>query len=377
MEMIRNKPELQHARVVFTGGHAGTTAIATIEEATKQKVNWGIYWIGPKKTFEGKGISSYHSSVFPKLGVSYKGVNTGRFQRKLSIWTIPSLLKIPVGFVESFLIIARIRPKVVVSFGGYVSLPIVFSSWILGIPVIVHEQTVAAGLANKLSSYFAKKIALARSESEIYYQKSKTQVIGNPVMSGILAVKHKSKIGKPPVVYTTGGSSGAQTINRVVDSALEKILCSYKVIHQVGELDITHFEDRRERLPEDLKDRYEVYSFIDPQEIGKVYEKADILVSRAGANTVSEIMITARPAVLIPIPWTRYDEQTKNADLAQKAGIADIVHQDEFTPERLLKELDHVRDNWENMVKHMDNRLADLDSHAALRLVDLIGEYIK
>ncbi len=380
MEKPKNQADLRanavKPRVVFTGGHAGTTAIATIEAALKKRVNWEIYWIGPRKTFEGKDIASYHSKVFPKLGVNYKGINTGRLQRKLTFWTIPSILKIPLGFAQAFYLILKIRPKVVVSFGGYVALPVVFSSWILGVPVIVHEQTMAAGLANKLSSYFARKIALARVESEAYYPKLKTEVIGNPVMSGILSVKHKSKMGEPPVVFITGGSSGAQTINRAVDAVLEKILSSYKVIHHVGELDFPHFEDRRERLPSGLKERYEVYSFIDPQEIGKVYEKADILVSRAGANTVSEIMVTGRPSILIPIPWSRYDEQTKNAKMAEKTGVAYIVPQNELTGERLLDELGKIEKNWERMVKNMDQTLASLDSNASLRLVNLIQEYI-
>lgn len=380
MEKLKNQTELRRnatkPRVVFTGGHAGTTAIATIEAALKKRVNWEIYWIGPKKTFEGKDIASYHSKVFPKLGVNYKGINTGRLQRKLSFWTIPSILKIPLGFAQAFYLILRIRPKVVVSFGGYVAFPVVFSSWVLGIPVIIHEQTMAAGLANKLSSYFARKIALARVESEAYYPKFKTEVIGNPVMSGILSVKHKSKMGRPPTVYVTGGSSGAQTINKAVDAVLEKILSSYKVIHHVGELDFTHFEGRKERLPSSLKERYEVYSFIDPQEIGRIYEKADILISRAGANTVSEIMVTGRPSIIVPIPWSRYDEQAKNAKLAQSVGIALVILQDELTGERLLEELGKIEKNWEEMVKNMDNTLADLDSSASLRLVNLIQRYI-
>ena len=374
MELTKNQKE--KVKVVFTGGHAGTTAIATIEEVVRQKLNWAIYWIGPKKTFEGKEIASYHSRVFPKLGVYYKGITTGRLQRKLSLWTIPSILKIPIGLIQAIFLMGKIRPKVVVSFGGYVAFPVCLSAWVFGIPVIIHEQTMAAGLANKLSSYFADKITLARKESELYYPKEKTILVGNPIRREILEVRPKKKISNSPTIYITGGSSGSQIINQTIDRVLEKILASYRVIHQAGELDISFFEDRKNRLPQNLKERYKVFSFIDPQEISQIYEKADILISRAGANTISEILATRRPSILIPIPWTRYDEQTKNALMAQNAGIAKVIKQEDLSGEKLLEELDEVKKDWEKMANGMDLGLAKLDFQAASQLVSLIKEIL-
>ncbi len=367
---------MERKKVVFTGGHAGTTAISVIEEVKKENLAWDIYWIGPKKTFEGKGISSYHSRVFPKLGVVYKGINTGRLQRKLSIWTIPSILRIPVGFMQAFSLIARIRPSAVVSFGGYVAFPVAVAAWVFGIPVIIHEQTVVAGLANKLISFFARRILLARSESEKYYPKSKIEVTGNPIMPQILKVGKKNKIGNPPTIYITGGSSGAQTINRAVDSVLEEMLLLYKVIHQTGELDLVFFEKRKRELDEKLKGRYEIFGFKDPDEIYTVYERADIIISRAGANTVSEIMAISIPSILIPIPWARYDEQTKNAKLAQDAGLARIVRQEDLTGEKLLSEINEVESEWSKMAGHVDDSLRKLDLHASLTVVDIIKRYI-
>ncbi|HEX6977317.1 MAG TPA: UDP-N-acetylglucosamine--N-acetylmuramyl-(pentapeptide) pyrophosphoryl-undecaprenol N-acetylglucosamine transferase [Patescibacteria group bacterium] len=364
-------------RVVFTGGHAGTTAIAVIEEVKRQNLGWDIYWIGPKKTFEGKAISSYHSRVFPRLGVVYKGINTGRLQRRLSIWTIPSILRIPFGFIQAFRQITAIKPSAVVSFGGYVAFPVAAAAWILGIPVIIHEQTMAAGLANKLTSFFARKIALARKASEEYYSKGKTEVTGNPIMSAILSVKPKTKIGNPPTIYITGGSSGAQAINRAVNSVLEKILLNYKVIHQTGDLDFSFFEKRKESMDKKLKDRYEVFGFMDPSEIYKVYEKADIIISRAGANTVSEIMTIGIPSILIPIPWARYDEQTKNADLAKVSGIARVLKQNVLAGQKLLDEIEGTKKEWVHMVNSMDRSIGLLDKGASLRVVDIIKRYIK
>ncbi len=367
---------MERKKIVFTGGHAGTTAIAVIEEVKRQSLPWDIYWIGPKKTFEGKGISSYHSRVFPKLGVVYKGINTGRLQRKLSIWTIPSILRVPIGFMQAFSLIARIRPSVVISFGGYVAFPVAVVAWVFGIPVIIHEQTVAAGLANKLTSFFARKILLARKASEEYYSKSKTEVTGNPIMPDILKIATKKKIGNPPTIYITGGSSGAQTINRAVDSVLEEMLLLYKVVHQTGELDLVFFEKRKRELDEKLKGRYEIFGFKDPDEIYKIYEKADIIVSRAGANTISEIMAISIPSILIPIPWARYDEQTRNAKLAQDAGIARIINQDDLTGEKLLSEIGKVKNGWSKMVAGRDNFLTKLDLRASLAVVDIIKRYI-
>ena len=130
--------------MVFTGGHAATTAVAVVEEIKDEGKEWKLYWIGVKNAIEGKKVITLESEVLPRLGVKFIPITTGRLQRKFTFYTIPSLLKIPVGFVQSFYYLLKIKPKAVLSFGGFASFPVVFNSRLLGIPVIVHEQTSVA-----------------------------------------------------------------------------------------------------------------------------------------------------------------------------------------------------------------------------------------
>jgi len=158
---------------VLTGGHAATTALSTIEEILRSWEGAKVYWIGSKRAFEGKRELSIEAKIFPKKGIKFEPIIMGRLQRKFTLWTIPSLIKLPFGFVHGLFLMLKIRPKVVLSFGGFASFPIVFWSFFLGVPVILHEQTSAAGRANKFSSLFSKKIALARSSSKKYFRSEK------------------------------------------------------------------------------------------------------------------------------------------------------------------------------------------------------------
>jgi UDP-N-acetylglucosamine--N-acetylmuramyl-(pentapeptide) pyrophosphoryl-undecaprenol N-acetylglucosamine transferase len=360
-------------KVVLTGGHAATTAIAVVEEIIRryQDSPVEIFWIGVKNAFEGKGVPTIESLHFSKLGIKTYFINTGRLQRKLTLWTIPSLFKIPFGFIHSLFLIANIRPDIIVSFGGFAAFPVVLVGKILGIPSILHEQTAAAGRANLFSAPFASKIALARKESLKYFNSSKSVLVGNPVMTQVLEVLPKEKMSRTPVLYVTGGSRGSQSINQALEPILQKLLGKFNVIHQTGLLDFHKFESIRNKLPSEVRERYEVYSLIDPMQIDSVYKRADIIVSRAGANTVSEIMAVKRPSILIPIPFSYLDEQTANAVLASKFGIAKILKQDELSPDRLMKEIEEVYLNWHEYIKRSSKKEAP-DKNAAIRFVDLI-----
>jgi UDP-N-acetylglucosamine--N-acetylmuramyl-(pentapeptide) pyrophosphoryl-undecaprenol N-acetylglucosamine transferase len=362
--------------LVLTGGHAATTAVAVVEEIRSQGRDWKLYWIGVKNAIEGKKVVTLESEVLPRLGVSFLPLTAGRLQRRFTFWTIPSLFKIPVGFIQSFYYLAKIKPQAILSFGGFASFPVVVSGKLLGIPAIVHEQTSAAGRANLVVAKFATKITLARAESKKYFRGSSWEVVGNPVMKEIKAARRLSRVKDIPVVFVTGGSRGSQTINEALEKVLKQLLTKYKLIHQTGGIDYLKFSKIRERLPQALRDNYEVFLRVNPLEISKVYARASIIVSRAGANTVSEIMVVRRPAILIPLPISYLDEQTKNAKIAEKYGIAKVIPQSSLTPQKLLSAIEEVNAESEvirNRIK--DKKSPDLD--AARRLVNLIGGFMK
>lgn len=362
-------------KILLTGGHAATTALATTEELLRRKdKSWDIYWVGAKYAVEGDRVPTLESKYLPEAGVGFHPIVTGRLQRRFTIWTIPSLLKIPFGFFHALYLILKIKPDIILSFGGFAAFPVVFIGWLLRIPVILHEQTIAVGRANKASSFFATKIAIARKESSSYLPDSKTILVGNPVMTQILEVEPKDKPGSPPTLFVTGGSRGSQTINELVEDTLEKLLEEYKVIHQTGFLDFEKFKKIKGSLPKTASDKYEIYPVIDPMQIDGVYKRADIIIARAGANTVSEIITVKRPAILIPIPWSYKNEQIKNAKYVKRFGIARILDQETASGKDLRKEINFVHDNWTKMVEKSAKNESP-DRLASQKLVDLVEEH--
>lgn len=367
---------MKENNIVLTGGHAGTTALAVIREIKKKDLPWKIYWIGPRRAMEGRDVATLESNVFPEYKVIFKPIFSGRIQRKFTRYTIPSIFKIPMGFIHALILLTQIRPKVILSFGGYAAFPVVVVGWLLRIPIVIHEQTAAVGRANKYSSFFATKIALAREESLKYFPNKKCVVTGNPILPEILKVSPKETLSDPPVIFVTGGSRGSLTINGLVGGILERLLKDYQVIQQTGSVDYEKYAERKKELKQELGNRYEVFANVVPQKMTDLLEEADIVVARAGANTVSELIAAKKMAILVPIPFSYMDEQTKNAFFAQRLGVARVLPQSEATPERLLSEIKYLLDSWEKVRKSVAKPESP-DKDAASKVVELMLRVLK
>lgn len=364
-------------RILLTGGHAGTTALAVIEEIQSRDdtKDWNLYWIGARQAVEGKKHPTLESQTLPKLGVTTYGLIMGRLQRRFTRYTIPSLLKIPFGFVHAFSLLKKIKPSVVLAFGGATAFPVVVVARILKIPIIVHEQTAAGGRANMYSSKFATKIAISRKTSEAFFPKEKIVLTGNPIIKAITKIRPKLQIGDPPVIYVTGGSRGSQTINTLIRNALPEIITKYHIIHQTGALDYRDYVELRNTLPEEQQRHYDVYETIPPQETYTIWTKADIVIGRSGANTVSEVIAIKRPAIFIPLPFAHNDEQTKNAEFAKIIGLATIIPEKNADKETFLEALRLVYSQWGAIVKHVYKKTSP-DLSAAQHVVDLIKTFV-
>lgn len=364
-------------KILMTGGHAATTALSMVEEfirRSKKSRSWDIYWVGVESAFEGKRVQTLESKIFKREDVTYYPIIAGRIQRRITLWSLTSLAKIPIGFFHAFFILKKVKPDVILSFGGFAAFPVVVLGSILKIPIVIHEQTSAAGLANRLSSFFADKIALARRQSREFFPRQKTYVVGNPIMTQIAEISPKKHLGLPPTIYVTGGSRGARAINDLVEKILPRILTEFKVVHHTGYLDFKKFEKIKADLPKNVKENYEVYESIDPMQIDGVYRQADIIIARAGANTVAEIMSLKLPAILIPLPISYKDEQRKNAENARAFGIATLVEQD-VGADKLLGEIYKTRANWKEIVDKVKNKKSP-DRHASAKLADLVEELV-
>lgn len=368
----------QNKNILLTGGHAVTTALAVIEELIRRNAEGKsvrINWIGSKYLIEGSRLIGPEFSIFPELGVKTEHIISGRLQRKFSLWTIPSLLRIPFGFIHAFILVKKIKPNVVLSFGGYSALPVVIVSWLLKIPIVIHDQTATAGLANRVSGIFAKRICISRETSRKYFDRDKTVITGNPVMTQICEIESKEEIGSPAVICITCGSRGSRVINSYIGKILNRLLTKYKVIHITGGHDYQKYLRIKNELNKKLFGKYEIYSMMDPMHIDNIYKEADIIISRAGANTVSEIMISKRPSILIPIPWSYLNEQMENALIAKENGIAEIIKQDNLTEKTLLQKVFYVERNWKDMVDKVKDKKS-LDVEASVKIVNVIEGFL-
>lgn len=318
-------------RIVIIGGHL-SPALAVME----QLKNAEIYYLGRKYTFENDKAISLEQQEITKLGIPFYAINTARLQRKFTKHTIPSLIKFPLGFTQSLKILRQIKPEVVLGFGGYISLPVVLAAAFLKIPIIIHEQTLEAGFANKIETKFARKICLSWQSSQQYFPKDKTVLTGNPLRQVILNSKSSSK-NEFPMLYITGGSSGSHAINSLVEKSLEKLLENFVVVHQVGDAkEYNDFEKLRaavNKLRSALVKNYHLQKFFSPETVVQNLNSADLVIGRAGINTVTELIYFAKPAFLIPLPFSQRREQLKNALFLKGLGLAEIGLQDELTPE--------------------------------------------
>ena len=367
---------IENKKVILTGGHAASSAFVVTEEIRRQKKPWDVYWIGFKSSIEGENISTLSSIYFPKYNIKTYNLFTGRIQRKWTIHTLPSLLKIPVGFIHAFWLIFKINPDLVLSFGGFSAFPVVVMAYLRNIPVIIHEQTSVVGRANRYSSFFARKIAVSRDTSKAYFPKDKTVLTGNPIPREIYRSENRLGFSKKPTVLITGGQSGSVALNSAVEKALRRFLNEYKVIHLTGLKDEAKFKKIYQTLNHKHRKNYAVFGIVDPREYNKLFNESSVIISRAGENTVSKIVASGKASVLVPLPISYLNEQKKNAEFAAEYGGARVIDQKSLKPERLFSEMEYLVKNWEKIAQNI-KKIDNPDKDASEKLVSLMKEYIK
>lgn len=337
-------------KVVIIGGHL-SPALALIEKLPK---NVEVIFIGRKNTFEGDSSRSLEYLTITNRGVKFYPLAAGRLQRRFTKNTFVALLKVPLGFFAARKILKKEDPDVVVGFGGYLSIAVCTAAKSLSIPIVIHEQTLEAGLANKIISKFANKVCISFESSKDFFPNSKTILTGNPIRNEIQIqnniVRSDIKIeGKLPIIYITGGSTGSHAINDAVESCIEDLLEKASVIHQTGDAqefkDYERLEQKKGTLSDDKKSRYRLLKFIEPQEVGFVMQNAALVVGRSGINTVSELLALKKPALLIPLPFAQRNEQFKNAQMLKETGLAEILEQSDLNGKMLLEKITSMLEN--------------------------------
>lgn len=315
-----------------TGGHIYPAI--SIANALKQKIeNCEILFVGAEGKMEMEKV--------PAAGYKIVGLPIRGLQRSLSKENLKFFPRLFKSLRKAKEVVKEFQPDVVIGVGGYASGPLLHVASKLGIPTLIQEQNSYAGITNKLLAKKAKKICVAYDGMERFFPKEKILLTGNPVRKDLINIAQKNKEAKEyfkldpqkKVILIVGGSLGARTINNSVLNALDQIKDSeVQLIWQTGKF---YFDKVKEELKSWDLDNVKVFDFVSRMDLA--YAAADIVISRAGAGTISELCLVEKPSILVPSPNVAEDHQTQNAMALVKKNAALMV-KDVEAQQKLIKE---------------------------------------
>jgi len=331
-----------------TGGHV-LPALAVVEELRGRGALADVRWIG--------SLDGVEREAAERAGIPYVAIPTGKLRRYPSFRTVSDAGKIPMGIVQARKAISEFRPDVVLSTGGFVSVPGVVASKGLA-PSVTHEQTAILGLATRINARVVDVLAVSWDATGPDARRIHRRVVvtGNPVRLSLLggkAARAFEALGFDPalpLVYVTGGARGASPINTRIAALLPDLLERCQILHQTGPAsanpDLADLLAAQSTWPEGLRARYRAVDFVG-DELADVYAAASFIVGRSGAGTVAELAVLGMPSILIPLPGAGGDEQTINGRMLADASAAVLLPQPEATPERLRREIEALLDDPE------------------------------
>jgi UDP-N-acetylglucosamine--N-acetylmuramyl-(pentapeptide) pyrophosphoryl-undecaprenol N-acetylglucosamine transferase len=375
-------------KVLLTGGGSGghvSPALAVAQRLRRDYSDVELLYVGGSLTMEGSTGVSLEEQLVRPTGISLKIIHAGKLKRGGLSWsTLTRLWGVVPGMFEAWRVVGQFKPQVVFSSGGYVSLPVVVAAWLRRVPVVVHEQTAAVGLANALAGKLAKKVAVTFAQSTQYFAAHKVVVTGNPLQPSIvepdMQTLRQSDLGKwltdspKPALYITGGGLGSHIINTTIEHALPELIKRYRIIHQCGAHAGFNDYNRLHQLFSGRDKDYWLAKHFSAEEVGFIYASVVLVIARAGANTVLELAALGQLAILIPIPWVTHDEQTKNAQVLVEVGTGVILPEGELTPDRLCLEIDKLMARSASLEEARQRAKLIVDRHATDRLVTLVLE---
>ncbi len=267
-----------------------------------------------------KGIDR---AMVEEAKVPFTGIHCGKLRRYFSFENFIDLLKLPIGIAQAVWYLTKMQPDVIFSKGGYVSVPVVVAGWLLRKRVILHESDVVPGLANKLCARLASDVCVSFQESVKYFKvKAPVHVVGNPVRKFVTSGRRKEGFKMTgfsrelPIVLVMGGSQGAQQVNKLVWRNLKRLLPICQVVHIAGRA------KRGEELDALGLENYVQYDFV-KEELPHLYAIADLIVTRAGANSLAEVAMLKKPSVLVPLGLeASRGDQIHNAKVFEKKGVS-------------------------------------------------------
>ncbi|MCJ7841976.1 undecaprenyldiphospho-muramoylpentapeptide beta-N-acetylglucosaminyltransferase [Lederbergia sp. NSJ-179] len=330
-------------KIVFTGGGSAghvTPNLAIIKELDKE---WEIFYIGSKNGIE--------KELVQKINIPYYEINSGKLRRYFDFQNMTDVFRVMKGCMEARSILKKLKPNLVFSKGGFVSVPVIIAAKTLRIPVFIHESDMTPGLANKISQRFATKIFTSFEEAKKFFPEHKTTVIGSPIRKEILsgsAARGRAFLGfhSPlPILTIMGGSLGAKKINEIIRTSLPELTSKYQIVHLCGK---GNKDDQYSNVS-----GYRQYEYVH-DELSDILAASDIVITRGGSNAIFKFLALNIPMLIIPLGLDQSrGDQILNAKAFQEKGYCLMLEEEKLDRETLVDHLDSIYKNKEKFEKNM------------------------
>lgn len=353
-------------KIILSGGATGGSVIPLLQIYQDLNNEFDFLFVGTYKGLE--------RIMVDKVNLRYRAILSGKWRRYFSLKNILDIFLIFLSFWQCLILLLQEKPKMIISAGGFVAVPLSWAARIMNIPVIIHQQDVIPGLANKLMAKLATIITVTFEQSKKTYG-DKALLIGNigPNLENIkfnkeeIINKYKLNNSSLPLIVIIGGGTGSLFLNKLVNESLNELLTIAKVIHISGsadrDVDFSDYEG---------KENYFKIEFIDHNDLLTLFSLADIVVSRCGLATLTELSFLKKVAVLIPMPDSH---QEFNALEFGKREAAIIFDQKNLKVEDFIKEIKEILNN-EDLRKKLSNNISSVIKNGNQAMIDLIKKII-
>jgi UDP-N-acetylglucosamine--N-acetylmuramyl-(pentapeptide) pyrophosphoryl-undecaprenol N-acetylglucosamine transferase len=347
-------------KVVLTGGGTAGHVMPHLALLPKMReLNWNVTYIGSNGIERG---------ICEEAAIPFICIRSGKLRRYFSLKNFFDVFNVFWGTLEAVIALARVRPQVVFSKGGYVTVPVVLAAWFLRIPVVAHESDFTPGLATKIAARFAQRVLLTFSETAKYLPGFKTDWVGTPIRSDLArgsAAKGFelcgfSKNDSKPIVLVMGGSQGAKKLNQIIEDSYASLIKKFKVIHLTGK--------GKGSLSLTSNENYKSFEFLS-SELADVYAIVDLVVARAGANSIFEFLYLKKPMLLIPLEEGSRGDQVFNGRSFEEKGWAKLLREKDLSQSSFLASLNSLRETSQEMIQLQALKAPDMRLERVIQLL--------
>ncbi|MGG1516925.1 undecaprenyldiphospho-muramoylpentapeptide beta-N-acetylglucosaminyltransferase [Paenibacillus oryzisoli] len=351
-------------KIVFTGGgSAGHVTPNLALMARLKAAGWDIAYIGSKDGIE--------KEIVEHEGVPFHPISSGKLRRYVDVKNFTDPLNVLKGVGQAYRLLRCLKPDIVFSKGGFVSVPVIIGSWLNRIPIIIHESDYTPGLANKISIPLATRVCVTFPETMRHVRGDKTVCTGLPIREQIVQGKALNGLSlcdfhqQKPVLLVIGGSLGAKKINEALWASLGMLLEKFQIIHICGKGN-TNAEHEGRR-------GYKQFEYVQEQ-LPDLLAASNVVVSRAGSTSIFELLALCKPMLLIPLTrQVSRGDQLLNAESFRKQGFARVLFEEELTPESLVREVLETMKSGEKLKQRMSSARSINGTDAILRLIEQLS----